>query len=45
MAEFDEYKVINTLHSDKAEVGKRYYYYADYISILKQRRLRTRQKQ
>lgn len=36
MAVFDESKVINTLHKDKAEVGKRYYY-ADYISILKQR--------
>lgn len=36
MAVFDESKVINTLHSDKAEVGKRYYY-SDYISVLKQR--------
>ena len=35
MAEFDESKVINILHSDKAEVGKRYYY-ADYIYNLKQ---------
>ena len=35
MTVFDESKVINTLHKDKAEIGKRYYY-ADYISILKQ---------
>ena len=35
MAVFDESKVINTLHRDKAEVGKRYYC-ADYIDILKQ---------
>lgn len=36
MAVFDESKVISTLHKDKAEVGKRYYF-SDYIGLLNQR--------
>lgn len=36
MAKFDEFKVINALNKDKAEIGKRYWY-ADYIGILKER--------
>lgn len=35
MAEFDESKVINALHVDKAEVGKQYYF-ADTLLKLKQ---------
>ena len=34
MAQFDESKVINTLHPEKAEVGKKYWY-ADNIANLK----------
>lgn len=34
MAQFDESKVINALHTDKAEVGKKYWY-ADNITKLK----------
>ena len=34
MAQFDESKVINTLHPEKAEVGKKYWY-ADNIASLK----------
>lgn len=34
MAKFDESKVINALHTDKAEVGKRYWF-ADHILTLK----------
>lgn len=34
MAQFDESKVINTLHPEKAEVGKQYWY-ADNIASLK----------
>lgn len=34
MAQFDESKVINTLHPEKAEVGKEYWY-ADNIASLK----------
>lgn len=36
MAEFDESKVINALHTDKAEVGKKYWF-SDSISRLKER--------
>lgn len=36
MAEFDESKVINALHADRAEVGKRYWY-SDSIVWLKKR--------
>lgn len=35
MAQFDESKVINTLHPEKAEVGKKYWY-ADNIASLKE---------
>lgn len=35
MAEFDESKVINALHTERAEIGKRYYC-ADNIIILKE---------
>lgn len=35
MAEFDESKVINALHKDKAEAGKMYWF-ADFIGILKE---------
>lgn len=34
MAEFDESKVINSLHTERAEVGKRYYF-EDYLHDLK----------
>ena len=34
MAQFDESKVINTLHPEKAEIGKKYWY-ADNIASLK----------
>ena len=34
MAQFDESKVINTLHAEKAELGKKYWY-ADNITNLK----------
>lgn len=34
MAKFDESKVINALHTDKAEIGKKYYF-SDYIGDLK----------
>lgn len=36
MAQFDESKVINAFHSEKAEVGKRYFF-ADKLSQLKSR--------
>lgn len=36
MEVFDESKVISTLHKDKAEVGKRYYF-SDYIGLLKKK--------
>lgn len=36
MAQFDESKVINTLHPEKAEVGKQYWY-ADNIASLKRK--------
>lgn len=36
MEVFDESKVINALHRDRAEVGKKYYF-ADYLGILKER--------
>lgn len=36
MAVFDESKVINSLHKDKAEIGKKYYC-ADYFGMLKER--------
>ena len=34
MAQFDESKVINALHTDKAEVGKKYWY-SDNLKLLK----------
>ncbi len=34
MAEFDENKVINELHTDKVEIGKKYIF-ADYLSDIK----------
>lgn len=36
MAVFDESKVINSLHKDKAEIGKKYYC-ADYFGMLQER--------
>lgn len=33
MAEFDESKVINALHTDKAVIGKKYWFADDLISL------------
>lgn len=34
MAQFDESKIISPLHTEKAEVGKKYWF-SDYLSFLK----------